>query len=1396
MGDKRNYILGTQYGTKGEEFNKLEQILLGLGSGGLKIFEAIAELGAGVSDYFLDTELLTSIEENFPKINVDDGVGKFVELMTQYAVPYGVATKAAGKLMGLKKLDALRKGTGVSGVAKKMGYYGALGLAVEPVVTTSRDKTLGQAFGITADPKISELTGRARAAATFKQKTLMGIEGAGVGAVLPVAGVAAKGALVGATKVAKPAAQALDFAVVNPLSTVLSKGAIGEYVTQPVFNTLTKSVAKAKEITKNTLGAKTLDEIRLTRNPENFIGRLQKTIANNLTTSGMVPKNAFDVKQVQSNVFRAKTKDLHNLSQNIDEAITNLAREHKDAKKGFIIDSLPKKEKWYADVGRAVDGDKPLSQLPKDLRRPVKELKDKYSELKKEITDLMTSKEVLNTKGLTLFKKTKIKDRVKALTTKSLQDVLSRGLHGSYAAFTMKDTFKIREPERVKAAVKEVKDFLKNHSKVKGNDAYFETQAKKQIDSFINQAEKSKNAAYFFDEALPNFLIRSKKRPRGKITFMDLTDAKYRQFKTRGLTDSLSSLLGKGGVKESIFDTNIFLAEMVAKKRMINEIFLFNKNTTKAGTKFIFQPNYSEIAKEQSKLLGKPIRINSAKSDLTKATNDVYANDVIQQNLENQFKKQYPNIEPPNFKNMGEEFKRAGVSDDPFGYYKYMPDHYVPENIHEALLGEVAGWSVLLDHVPFYKGFLGLKGLTQAGKTVFSPTTQVRNFTSASFFALHNGHIGRPFGGAEHTFADIVKAHIDEVFPSGKITKENVKKVLGEKRTRAIELGVTQSNIAMREIDDLLEDVVSGQSRYATTTALFKKITQSASFKKSQELYTKGDDIWKDYGWRFTQSQLKEALPEGKNFVKDVDELYFEVFGKQFNHLNADGSIKTYMETLEEISAQYVKNTYPNYNYVPKFVRDIRRLPLGNFISFPAEILRTSANLMKFAAKEMASSNPVVRKMGAKRMIGQTIGLSSGAVLSTASLSALGMNQEQYESFKETQVPEWNKFGDLIMLSKKEDTNGNIVYRYIPFSYQNPYAYLQAPFYAFSGEMAVGKKLGRDWDDRMMRSLMSSVGETLRPFVSEAILSERLLDVTTRGGQTLRRSRVWPNDENTPIGDKVYAGFGHLLEGIEPGIFTQATKLTQAVAEEKTPYGKQFKLGDEALALFAGVRIYDADLNNNLNFKYNTFKATDRSIAATAKGRFFAENATTNTRINSYQTYLENSYRNFNSLKKLTDDLEKLGLSPQYIQKFLKDRKAEKNIRASVKQNRFVPPSFETFYNDGRFIKLAKKLGVSRSSLFPRGELREIYNNFRYRDLFQSINSVRSQIREENKPKESSANIQTQNIVQGQGTTAGGSPLRTPPAQVTGIAQPLGGLNSANLRQRLMRDDELLKDFA
>ena len=90
---KDNYFYGDT-GTQGLPF--YEQIGLGVASGVLKIGEGIAELGAGFIDYAADTDFLEYLEENYPKINVDDGLGKMIELIVQYGVPYSAAVKIAG----------------------------------------------------------------------------------------------------------------------------------------------------------------------------------------------------------------------------------------------------------------------------------------------------------------------------------------------------------------------------------------------------------------------------------------------------------------------------------------------------------------------------------------------------------------------------------------------------------------------------------------------------------------------------------------------------------------------------------------------------------------------------------------------------------------------------------------------------------------------------------------------------------------------------------------------------------------------------------------------------------------------------------------------------------------------------------------------------------------------------------------------------------------------------------------------------------------------------------------------------------------------------------------------------------------------------------------------------
>jgi hypothetical protein len=71
---------------------------------------------------------------------------------------------------------------------------------------------------------------------------------------------------------------------------------------------------------------------------------------------------------------------------------------------------------------------------------------------------------------------------------------------------------------------------------------------------------------------------------------------------------------------------------------------------------------------------------------------------------------------------------------------------------------------------------------------------------------------------------------------------------------------------------------------------------------------------------------------------------------------------------LKEEAADIVRNTVPNYAYVSDTVRALRRLPLGTFMSFPSEILRTTTNIAQRSLREI--KDPALRNIGIKRLIG------------------------------------------------------------------------------------------------------------------------------------------------------------------------------------------------------------------------------------------------------------------------------------------------------------------------------------------------------------------------------------------------------------------------------------------
>ena len=108
-----------------------------------------------------------------------------------------------------------------------------------------------------------------------------------------------------------------------------------------------------------------------------------------------------------------------------------------------------------------------------------------------------------------------------------------------------------------------------------------------------------------------------------------------------------------------------------------------------------------------------------------------------------------------------------------------------------------------------------------------------------------------------------------------------------------------------------------------------------------------------------------------------------------------------------------MKNTIPTYSQVPRIIQSIRNLPLGNFVAFPAEIMRTSANLLSLGARELTSSNPYIRQMGARRLIGASATFGGmGKIVAETAEFVTGVSDEVMEKAKRSFVPRYEMNGN------------------------------------------------------------------------------------------------------------------------------------------------------------------------------------------------------------------------------------------------------------------------------------------------------------------------------------------------------------------------------------------------
>ncbi len=607
----------------------------------------------------------------------------------------------------------------------------------------------------------------------------------------------------------------------------------------------------------------------------------------------------------------------------------------------------------------------------------------------------------------------------------------------------------------------------------------------------------------------------------------------------------------------------------------------------------------------------------------------------------------------------------------------------------------------------FYRFMLQSKVGVQIGKTLYSPQTQVRNVTSASFFALMNGHIG-----GRASVVDAMRIVARDIFKAGGNKIDEVE--FNNYVEKLIRLGVWDENVVAAELKAVTQDIKNNVIN--TTDQLFDRLMKMAPTDKVARLYAGGDNLWKGYGFEFGKSQLYQALKS----LDDVKQ-WFRYMGKEFEPINTvTGQKKTFDNAIEEASAFLLRNTYPTYSKVPPIIQELRKLPLGNFISFPAEILRTGANIIGIGLKEAAHPNRAIQQMGIRRLTGAFMtSYAVGKGFNELAQFLTNSTESQWNAYKRSSAASWDATSNL--LAVKGWKNGESAA--INFSYFSPYDSLYQPLDAAIAQ-AQKQNLNPQETEQFVMNIMfgenGPVSKFLEPFISEPLGFDRFIDVTTRNGKKDGGGSVYTQSDD--LGDKFIKSLIHVLDGVKPGFISSGQKIGDALSLDLTKGGKPVNLQDELLALLAGTRIIRIDVKKDLRYFTSTMNRLLRAVDETEKFysvQNFAQKTPTDM-VNTFNQMQQEAFRIQKDMYIRIKDLQLLDLDDDQIYDIMKKSGTSKKTIRNLLNGIFTPVNYSKPRFDSKVRIVEEQMdrlnkdnkqflySANEDFLFPREQLNEV----------------------------------------------------------------------------------------
>jgi len=992
---------------------------------------------------------------------------------------------------------------------------------------------------------------------------------------------------------------------------------------------------------------------------ERYLGKFAQAF----TPEGAMTKEVFGSQKVMEG-FRSA--DVNRATELIRKLDTNLSKAFPQMQS--ILDrSLTKKEKdeFLKEINELMfDGD--LTKLVDGKRSDafVKVLKDKgvdqkvidsitgtVDEARSTIGNLIKTTNNYNSKEL----KDILQDRIKGLTENTYKIFETTPVLGVFGRYRPTDDSMV---EAIDFFRQQIAGTNKDKTFKLDSDTYYE-EAKNIVERIIEDGIKAKKTGRGLAD--PNYVSK---------TLTDLPGGKFVDEiieRTGAPPPVIKKLLGEmKDPRYSMFNAITELSGIARSSAMFKEMFDTNVAAQAQGARGSFWDSI-EAAKAATNSQAKIVRVDDALAGMS-------------------------------------EFK-AGKASNPLGGMFTTADtaealkrmNGLTEGAFTAAVRGREGANVAEKGASFlYRNLLLFpKATAQLAKTVLSIPTHLRNIISAGAFAGANGILFEGFMNPKLLGDSFRKGwQISGVnpFKPSRFNDEGFEKAYRE----LLELGVVNSQVQIGDLKNLMRDVGFGDKIMdldAIVNPMLNKLKKVPAYLQGK--YVAEDDFWKITNYFVELNRRQDAL------VKDGIRR-----GVKVDPNNAE-----FLAKLKTETADIVKNTVPNYNYVGDFVRTARNLPIGNFMSFPSEMLRTTTNIGGQALKEMRHSKPTIGtniapyvldaatgtmvkndnpfyRIGATRAAGMAFTLGAvPAALVEGSKALYNVSKDELDALRQF-VPDWSRNSTLIPM--RDEKTGEL--KYIDFSHSNAYDVVAKPFRTLLNEITAASKDG----DTILKGFMSGIEdastELAAPFLDESIWTEAARDITTRGGRT-REGKVLYTDQ-TPVGDVAQIRFRHLMEALLPQ-YKPYIRIVQAATGKPNKLGEILELDDQIAGL-AGFRPTKVDPLKAMGFKISQYQTGIRNARREFTGGYFGLLKGGPIDPNDIITrYYESNKARFKVQKEMYKNIDAaqiLGTNPNDLRQTFQDRQLTTKTFNNLRRGKYEP-YFPSEDIRARFKEIADNLG-------------------------------------------------------------------------------------------------------